>query len=1341
MLRWLATAVASVLALLGALLVFFMLPPGEKVISRLAERKLGQLLKQKVQIGELETNLFSRLEVRNLLIYREESSHAIPLLNLGRARADYRLVDLLKKPPAIRSLYLEDLLLSVRKDSSGVYNFPLSEPTEEKDSTSRGTPIPFLLGRAEVRGATLQYSDDTAGLTVSVYGAGLTAEYGDNQMYAVHFRADSTEGRYREIPLTVWEIGLDGRFGIDEVQLDSIAMLLAGLKLTGEVRIMSQGDSSVVAGSLALKGDPAELAQIAREHFIPTLPPIQGELNLFADLSGFLDHPRLGLTLDFPALEVAEIPLGQGLIRAELKPDLVEMNQLSVQIMGGTVSGTASLATDSLFAAKTSLQAAGIDLAQLWRRVYGDVSPYQGSISGTLEASGRSQNPKDWDLSSDLKLTRLSYASKPVPDFSTSLNFSSGRAEVRLLQGDSDISAEVRLDGQNLRGEFSGRILQLAPLAGLFDVQQLSGGMEMQGVLGGGLNSPEIRVEVKGERITYQDFPVDSLTVNALYRSGEVYISDCRFGGILDPIDTLRPPFGISGLTGKITYAGGVSGRLDSLKGDVAVNLFQLGYGGINFDSGLIAAVLENQRLQLSSLELRGDSLLIRGTGAFDISSGKGSSEITLTKSTGFLADSLGSAGSLVGAFDLSNPNMMRLKLQGMQLDLEAVRSLLPQPPDVGGSIQFDLDFSGNLNQPHAQFDLHCSKPRFRSAEMDSVKGHLTFSDGRFSCQPLQLYYGSHYAWANGTVQLEKRDDGSYFVSERSLLQGQAQGQDLDVSFLQPFLAPEMEFSGRGSFDLSWNGTLSNPQPVGTFRLSDGRILTEPSAPPFEQINLICSVQDSVVSLDSLRGVVRQTPFWLQAKATLRRPGEFAVQLDLSVSDFGAVTGEGTVFSDSLRFNARIREMNLTTLQPFLPELRDLSGNLNAELSAGGRTSDPSIDGHLEIRGLSFQPAWFDSPLNRGLVKIGFSQDQIRVDTLLIRKDHGVVFVSGSLVHNKGALSSVDLKVSVDDLEINRPKELILTVKSARLVYQSQNGYHLLDGDVILGESRLLVNFRPQSILPFAQAAQKPARELPSLLQTTRMNVRLRESQNLWLDNNLARLRLHTELGLIGSPAQPNITGRVVAEEGYVLYLDRKFKVNRGVVDFIDPDRLNPVIDFGAQTTVTSYQATEATPYVITLAITGPLDEAVVELTSDPPLDKSNILSLLTIGATREQLGGQDAEGKDASLSSVLKERAQSISSQKVAGYTSRKVGSLLGLEQFTIEGNLFRFDRFWGPQLLASKKISPRVEITYITTVGHSNENSFRLDYRFSKHFSLEGQTDQQGRAGMNLKYRLRSK
>ncbi|MDD3732757.1 MAG: translocation/assembly module TamB domain-containing protein, partial [candidate division Zixibacteria bacterium] len=125
---------------------------------------------------------------------------------------------------------------------------------------------------------------------------------------------------------------------------------------------------------------------------------------------------------------------------------------------------------------------------------------------------------------------------------------------------------------------------------------------------------------------------------------------------------------------------------------------------------------------------------------------------------------------------------------------------------------------------------------------------------------------------------------------------------------------------------------------------------------------------------------------------------------------------------------------------------------------------------------------------------------------------------------------------------------------------------------------------------------------------------------------------------------------------------------------------------------------------------------------------------------TRSQLTGKDSEGK-SETKNILIERAQVLSSQKVSGFVSRKVETFLGLDQVSVEGNLFSFNKSWGPQLLASKKISDRVEMTYTTTVGYMNEQSIRLDYRLSQRFLLMGQTDRRGRSGLDLKYRLRFK
>ena len=194
-------------------------------------------------------------------------------------------------------------------------------------------------------------------------------------------------------------------------------------------------------------------------------------------------------------------------------------------------------------------------------------------------------------------------------------------------------------------------------------------------------------------------------------------------------------------------------------------------------------------------------------------------------------------------------------------------------------------------------------------------------------------------------------------------------------------------------------------------------------------------------------------------------------------------------------------------------------------------------------------------------------------------------------------------------------------------------------------------------------------------------------------------------------------------------------------MEFIDPNRLNPLINLTASTSLKSYKSLSGIPYAITLNVAGPLDEAVFSLMSEPQLDKPDIMALLTIGATRNQLTGQKTEEGNVSLSEILKERAAALSSQKISGYVTERAGSILGLEEISIEGNLFNVGKSSGPQLVASEKINDRMGITYTTAVGHMNDQRIRLDYRLNKYFSLVGETDQRGRSALDVKYKLRFK
>jgi len=107
----------------------------------------------------------------------------------------------------------------------------------------------------------------------------------------------------------------------------------------------------------------------------------------------------------------------------------------------------------------------------------------------------------------------------------------------------------------------------------------------------------------------------------------------------------------------------------------------------------------------------------------------------------------------------------------------------------------------------------------------------------------------------------------------------------------------------------------------------------------------------------------------------------------------------------------------------------------------------------------------------------------------------------------------------------------------------------------------------------------------------------------------------------------------------------------------------------------------------------------------------------------------------------VLEERLGQISSTQVTGFASRKIGNFFNLKDMSIQGNLFRFGDSWGPRLVASKEITDRMNITYSTRVGHSNEQSILLNYKLSKNLFLESQTNQKGRTGIDLKLQWKFK
>jgi autotransporter translocation and assembly factor TamB len=1175
-----AVSLAITAAILALILFFFSLERGERIIRGAAEKRASALLDGRVVIGRLETNLFSRLRLEHVAVYGLTDSR--PVIELEHCTLAYDLSGILRRSIVLSSVDVDGLVVAVKRDSSGAYNFPR---LRAGDGGASRPSFGIVLGRILVTHSRIDFKDDTGSRYLSA-DLELDVSAEDGASYRYRASIDSCVGMHNGVGFGINDVSAEGSFGIpfDDSSLEA-SVVFSNLDIAG--RVMSEGKVE-------------------------------------------LSYTASGVTLRSAGMRVA----------------------------GGSLSASGSLAADSLRSYALSLELDGIDLQALWRLFRDGASPYEGVLAGGIEGAGLLGDRSSWNIGGEMSVSNCRYGGRSLDEFSGRFDMREGRLYVHVQQDYFDVSAEAALQKEELDGRFTARIADLGPVAALVGRSGVSGALRADGFLSGTLHEPAVRADIALSGVEYLGFPVDTADGAVSIAGRSVTLSRLNFSGRLDDFGSLEPPLMIPELEGGLVYRGSAGGSLERIDADISIELVKPSYRGFGFDAGRIEAVADWPRIELRTVELLRDTLLIRGRGIANLAEKSGAYELAFRNAAGI--DSLAGVLSLEGTL---------LKADSMELFLGGGRLYLSAYLQLAGDEQGGLSF----------------------------------------------------------------DKGGAFV-------GRARGDSLALHPLEPFLPEGTSFGGSLSFDLGWSGTLERIRPKGRISLEHGSAKVQPRDISLENISLEASIEDSVLAVDELAGSLQGRPFSAFGKFELGEESLMEADFELKVEPMALVRTSGSFSPDSLGLTAVIDSLDLALLRPYVSGIEEMSGNLSAEIRADGPPSGPRLNGLLTVRRLVLQPGFMAEPFREGIVLITFDNENIVVDSLLLRKDAGSLFVSGSVTHDRGSLRSLQFSARADRLNFEKERSYLVSVESARLDYRTQGEQFLLDGDVVLGETRVSADFKPQSILPFVRSVERPVQEPAEFLERTRIDVRVRESDDVWVDNNIARIRLRADIGIIGSAARPNVTGRVSVAKGYVLFIDRKFEIEEGTVDFVDPNRLNPIIAFRAGTKVTSYRAMEATPYAVTISITGPLDEATVELYSEPALDRANIISLLTLGVTREQLTGGE-EGGDVSKSGVIIDRAKALSSDRVGGFISRNVEDLLSLDQVTIEGNLFDFGSSWGPQLLASKKISERTTVTYRTNVGHLNDRSIMLDYRLTKRFSLSGETDQYGRSGIDLKFTIRLK
>ncbi len=1357
--------------LLAALLVT--LPPGERYLAGVAEDRLGSYLGRQVRLERLKTNLVSRIELEGLRIYQPGTEGADTLLRIGRLRVDYSLRPLLGRVVQLDRVVLEAPRVILVRDSTGFINLPEAlQGGGEKEVADtlpeRGWQV--RLGELRVEGGRVSYLDRALKLEAQLHGLAVRADrIGDAEAEVARadydFRlelADSSPVIYDQRQFTLARLTAAGAYRSGkELAVERLALTAERLSAEGWATLGLGAAPRALSGAIRLSGplDPL-LADFSA--LVPAeLQPLSAGLDLQLGLAGTLEEPRFEFALALPQLLVKGIEVRQARFSGSFQPPRLMLDSLTLVLLNGRIEGAGSLTLGDTLTHQIRLRVEGLGLRPLLSALDQPQVELSGQLSLDLSSAGPWQSLDRLSATADFRATGLRYQGKPLPSLRGAVRLEQGQLAADLRQGGTMVQASLRQAGAGWRGAYRAELCSLDTYAAALGVAGLSGELQASGELAfGGEEGVAATAEFLSRRLAYRNFPVDTLAGSLAFRDGELTFGRTYVAGQIATIDPQAPPFDVDSLRGGFSYQVLLEGPLPRPDGTVLVGLDNLAYKHFALQDGELRLNFAGGLFRLERLRLRSYEVAAVLEGAFSPADSSGAFLLQFVRGEQAEPDSSleiptrdqvlwqppaePGEGQLLLNVALRREGGYELTALGHELGLIELTDFADLGRELAGRLDLRASFTGTPQRPELELALGIEELGYQGTELDSLGARARLEGGRLVLDTLLLVQGDHRLGASAWV--EAGPEGPLAFGAESPTGGAVIAPALNLELAELALSRGQELEGAVGLDLRWRGKLGRPRVEGLVRVVEGAFHSgggqEGGLGNLERINARLAFQDTVLRIDSLAWRVGDTPFALAGRIGLPGLGGYLADLRLYLADSLLARVEGSLSGAALDLAVKLDTVRLGVFQGMVPQLQRLTGTISADLTVAGSPSSPEVRGTVAVEELAFRPRDFEQGFFGGTLRLAFAGHRLRIDSLALltgdRDKPGRFSVSGALSYQDRRFADLDLRLAARGVRLEREEVIDLTLQSADLSYTSQGEGYLLAGEVALGESRYYYELTPQQLLSALQSSAGPVQEPHPIQAGTRLDLRLDGGEQLWIESNLAEVRLQAALGVIGTLAEPRVNGRVTIEEGSVFYLDREFRVTTGTMDFIDPRRINPVIDFRAVAEVRNYHQLETVNYTISIKVEGRLEAPRFSLESQPPLSRPDIVALLTVGATSDQLLG--AGSGSSSVGQIMSQRALSLGARGISQYLSNELSGLLTLDELQVEpGPTPGGGLGGGTRVTATERLFDRLEVTYSTTVGQVNERRVRLEYEISRYFSLEGRTDERGRSAGFIKYQTK--
>jgi translocation and assembly module TamB len=134
-----------------------------------------------------------------------------------------------------------------------------------------------------------------------------------------------------------------------------------------------------------------------------------------------------------------------------------------------------------------------------------------------------------------------------------------------------------------------------------------------------------------------------------------------------------------------------------------------------------------------------------------------------------------------------------------------------------------------------------------------------------------------------------------------------------------------------------------------------------------------------------------------------------------------------------------------------------------------------------------------------------------------------------------------------------------------------------------------------------------------------------------------------------------------------------------------------------------------------------------------------DILSLLTTGKTETAAGTSSANGTSQRESQMAGMSAASVLSENLTGVIGKRVQRIFGLESFRVDPFLAGAENDPTARITISERISKDIVVTFSRNLTTNQEQIVVIEYDVGKNVSVVATRDEDGKYGLDFRFRKR--